>query len=164
MEVRKLRMKNRFMMRLLLGSISLLFILVSCDENRVFDEYKHMPGSIWLKNDIAEFEFKLEDTLSNNQIYIKIRNTVDYSFSNIYLFTKVNFPDGRILIDTLEYEMTDAHGMWLGDGVSGVKNNLLYFKKDVIFYDKGDYIISIQQGMRTDSLVGIQDIGLRIQR
>ncbi len=151
-------------MRLLLSTISLLFILISCDENRIFDEYKSIPDAIWLKNDIAEFEFTLDDTLSKNQVYIKIRNTVDYTFSNIYLFTKVNFPDGRILVDTLEYEMTDAEGIWLGDGVSGIKNNLLYYKKDVVFYEKGNYKFSIQQGMRTDSLTGIQNVGLRIER
>ena len=157
-------MKNNISMRLFLGIFSLLFIIVSCDENRVFDEYKSIPQANWLKSDIAEFEFTLDDTLSKNQVFIKIRNTVDYPFSNIYLFTKVNFPDGRILIDTLEYEMTNAEGMWLGDGVSGIKNNLLYYKKDVVFYEKGNYKFSIQHGMRTDSLVGIQNIGLRIEK
>ena len=157
-------MKNNRNIKFLLGVFLLLFVLISCDENRIFDEYKSIPKANWLKNDIVEFEFTLDDTLSKNQVFIKIRNTVDYPFSNIYLFTKVNFPDGRILIDTLEYEMTDAQGMWLGNGVSGIKNNLLYYKKDVIFYDKGSYKFSVQQGMRTDSLVGIQNVGLRIEK
>ncbi len=151
-------------MRLLFSAISLLFILISCDENRILDDYKSMPDAIWLKNDLVEFNFTLEDTLSKNNVFIKIRNTVDYPYSNIYLFTKVSFPDGKVLIDTLEYEMTDAEGMWLGDGVSGIKNNLLFFKKNVIFYEKGNYKFSVQQGMRTDSLVGIHDVGLRVER
>ena len=151
-------------MRLLLSIISLLFILISCDENRIFDDYVSIQNSTWNKNDVVKFEFTLEDTLSENQVYIKIRNTVDYPYSNIYLFTKVDFPDGRILVDTLEYEMTDAEGKWLGDGVSGIKNNLLYYKKDVVFYEKGNYIFSVQHGMRNDSLVGVQNIGLRIER
>jgi gliding motility-associated lipoprotein GldH len=157
-------MKNRFIMRLLLGVFLLLFILISCDENRVFDEYKSISDATWNKEDIVNFDFKLDDTLSRNQVYLKIRNTVDYPFSNIYLFTKVVFPDGKILVDTLEYEMTDEEGMWLGDGVSGIKNNLLYYKKDVVFYEKGEYKLSIQHGMRTENLVGIQDVGLRIER
>ena len=151
-------------MRLLLSTISLLFILVSCDENRIFDEYKSFPDATWHKGDVVEFDIKLDDTLSKNQVYIKIRNTVDYPFSNIYLFTKLDFPDGKVLVDTLEYEMTDAEGMWLGDGVSGIKNNLLYYKKDVVFYEKGSYKLSVQHGMRTDNLVGIQNLGIRIER
>ena len=151
-------------MKLLFSTISLFFILVSCDENRIFDEYKSIPDATWHKDDIVEFDIKLDDTLSRNQVYIKIRNTVDYSYSNIYLFTKVDFPDGRVLVDTLEYEMTDTEGMWLGDGVSGIKNNLLYYKKDVVFYEKGDYKLSIQHGMRSDALIGIQDVGIRIER
>ena len=151
-------------MRLLLGAISLLFIIVSCDENRVFDEYKSISDATWNKENVVDFEFKLDDTLSRNQVYLKIRNTVDYEFSNIYLFTKVVFPDGKVLVDTLEYEMTDAEGTWLGDGVSGMKNNLLYYKKDVVFYEKGIYKFSVQHGMRTNNLLGIQNVGLRIER
>jgi len=151
-------------MRLLLSTFSLLFILVSCDENRIFNEYKSIPDAVWQKDDAVVFDIKLDDTLSKNQVYINIRNTVDYPYSNLYLFTRVDFPDGRVLVDTLEYEMTDDEGMWLGEGVSGIKNNRLYYKKDVVFYEKGDYKVSIKHGMRTDKLVGIQDVGIRIER
>jgi|LGOV01.1.fsa_nt_gb gliding motility-associated lipoprotein GldH len=152
------------MRKLLLGTLSILFFIVSCDENSIYDEYVNLPDAVWDEDNIVDFNFTLDDSISKNQVYIKIRNTVDYPYSNLYLFTKVNFPDGKVLIDTLEYEMTDAEGLWLGDGVSGLKSNLLYFKKDVIFYKKGDYNISIQHGMRTDNLEGIQDVGLRIER
>jgi len=63
--------KNRIKMRLLFSAISLLFILISCDENRILDDYKSMPDAIWLKNDLVEFNFTLEDTLSKNNVFIK---------------------------------------------------------------------------------------------
>ncbi len=164
-EVLKLIRKNKYIdMRLLLSAFSLLLILVSCDENRIFDEYKSIPDASWNKDDVVRFDIKLDDTLSKNQVYIKVRNTADYPYSNLYLFTRVEFPDGRVLVDTLEYQMTDEEGMWLGDGVSGIKDNLLYYKKDVVFYEKGDYKFSVQHGMRNDNLIGIHDVGIRIER
>jgi gliding motility-associated lipoprotein GldH len=147
-----------------LSVISIFVFLVSCDENGIFDEYVTITDAAWTKDNVVSFEFTLNDTLSENQVYINIRNTVDYPYSNLFLFTQVDFPDGRILRDTLEYEMTNAEGQWLGDGISGIKNNLLYYKKDVVFYEKGDYKFSVQHGMRTDSLIGIQNVGLRIER
>jgi len=148
----------------LLSIASFILIFASCDEGRIFDDYVSIPDAKWIKDNIVSFEFVLDDTLSRNQVYIKVRNTVDYPYSNLYLFTKVDFPDGRILKDTIEYEMTNAEGMWLGTGVSGIKNNLLYYKKDVVFYEKGKYTFSVQHGMRMDSLVGIQNVGLRIEK
>jgi len=150
-------------MRLLFSVVIILFV-VSCDNNRVYDEYVNIPNSVWGKENAVKFEFALDDTLSSNHIFIKVRNNINYPYSNLYLFTKVNFPDGKVLIDTLEYEMTNAEGVWLGSGLSGLKSNLLYYKKNVVFYEKGNYSLSIQHGMRTDNLDGIQDIGVRIER
>ena len=150
-------------MRLVFKLLILTVFIVSCDENRVFDKYEHIDNASWDKDSIVNFSFNLKDTLSRNQVFIKLRNTVDYSYSNIYLFTRVNFPDGKVLVDTLEYEMTTAEGNWLGDGISSVKSNILYFKKDVVFYSKGDYSVSIQHGMRDEKLIGIKDVGLRIE-
>ena len=147
-----------------LNAFLLLIVLVSCDENRVYDSYVHVDNVDWNKDSIIEFDFHLDDTLSKNSVFLKIRNTVDYQYSNLYLFTAVTFPDGKVLRDTLEYEMTNAEGEWLGDGLSDVKNNLLFFKKNVIFYEKGDYILTVQQGMRAENLEGIKDVGLRIER
>ncbi|MEN8139225.1 MAG: gliding motility lipoprotein GldH [Bacteroidota bacterium] len=150
-------------MRFLFVPVLFILFITSCDENRVYDNYVGIPDATWNKDSIIEFNFSLEDTLSKNQVFINVRNTVDYQYSNLYLFTKVSFPDGKILQDTLEYEMTDVDGQWLGEGLSGLKSNLLYYKKDVVFYAKGDYTVSIQHGMRTENLEGIQDVGLRIE-
>lgn len=138
--------------------------MMSCDENRIYDEYKSIEKATWNKDSIIDFEFTLEDTLSSNNIYIKVRNNSDYQYSNLYLFTQIKFPDEQILIDTLEYEMTDEAGYWLGTGFSDLKSNILFFKKNVIFYKKGFYSIKIQHGMRSELLEGIQDIGLRIEK
>ncbi|MCK5781770.1 MAG: gliding motility lipoprotein GldH [Flavobacteriales bacterium] len=144
--------------------ILLLLVLSSCDENGVYDNYIHVSDSTWDKDSIISFKINLDDTLAKNNVFLKVRNTVDYEFSNLYLFTVITFPDGRVLRDTLEYEMTSDEGKWLGEGMSGVKSNLLFYKKNVVFYEKGEYILSVQHGMRTDKLEGIKDVGLRIER
>lgn len=151
-------------MKCILKIFSIIILFAACDNTKVYDEYKHIDNSIWDKDSVVSFNFNLQDTLSKNQVFINLRNNIDYPYSNIYLFTRVNFPDGMVLVDTLEYEMTNAQGVWLGEGLSSVKSNKLYFKKDVVFYSKGDYSVSIQHGMRDNTLKGIKDVGLRIEK
>lgn len=141
-----------------------LVLVSSCDDYMVFDEYKSISSNGWSKDEPKVFNISLQDTITKNNVFIIVRNSIDYEYSNLYLFTKVEFPDGRVLIDTLEYEMTNTEGRWLGDGLSDIKTNLLYFKKDVIFYEKGNYHLTITHGMRDDDLKGIRDIGFRIEK
>jgi gliding motility-associated lipoprotein GldH len=157
--------KNRKLTRFIAFLLFVVaFSMNSCDSNAVFDDYQSFDEAKWNKDNIVSFDLKLDDTLTSNNIYINIRNTVDYPFSNLYLFSKVYFPNGKVVVDTLEYEMTDDMGEWLGDGVGELKDNLLFYKKDVVFYEKGEYKITLRHGMRVDDLEGVKDLGVRIEK
>ena len=74
-------------------------------------------------------------------------------------------------MDTLEYEMTDQSGRFLGDGLSEKKENKLFYKEGNIFPNSGNYKLSIQQAMRRNGSVegiqelkGITDVGFRIEK
>jgi gliding motility-associated lipoprotein GldH len=74
------------------------------------------------------------------------------------------------VVDTLEYEMTDAKGQWLGTGFTDVKESKLFYKENVVFNEVGDYKFSIQQATRSindiegeNPLKGITNVGLSIE-
>ncbi len=144
--------------------------LISCDSNRTFDEYYSVENNCWLINDVVEFQVEVEDTIFKNNIYINIRNNKEYDFSNLFLVASIEFPNGLKVIDTLEYEMTDKAGNYLGSGYTDIKENKLFYKENVRFQNKGLHILKVEQAMRKssnihglDSLKGIADIGLRIE-
>ncbi len=56
------------------------------------------------------FEFDVIDTISPKNLFINIRNNNEYAFSNLYLITELNFPNGTKIVDTLQYEMADKSG------------------------------------------------------
>ncbi|PIE99071.1 MAG: gliding motility lipoprotein GldH, partial [Polaribacter sp.] len=60
------------------------------------------------------FDFVVNDTLAKQNLFINLRNNNDYEFSNLFIITKLSFPSGEKIIDTLEYEMTDNSGRFLG--------------------------------------------------
>jgi len=148
-----------------------LLLLASCDANRIFDEYFSLKSGSWNKETPVNFSFEIQDTIHRNNLFINLRNNNNYEFSNLFLITQLNFPDGQRIIDTLEYDMADKSGKFLGTGFSEIKENKLFYKENITFPISGNYSISIAQAMRKSNeidgiidLKGITDVGFRIEK
>ena len=92
-----------------------------------------------------------------------MRNNNDYLYANIFFFVDIEDPSGLHQVDTLQYILAAPDGKWLGSGVGEIKFNLLKLKEKEIM-QPGLYKYKIVHGMRDDVLIGIEDIGLRIER
>ncbi len=152
---------------------SLLFLgFTSCDSSQVYDEYKSIPDR-WDKNEVIEFNLRPPDTINPYNLFINIRNTSTYKFNNLFLIVEMNFPNGKVNKDTLEYKMATAEGKFIGTGFTDVKENKLWYRgqeQPFIFSEKGIYNIKIQHAMRengnvngVDYLEGIIDVGIRLE-
>ena len=140
------------------------WILQSCDSKRFFEENKSIVKSVWNSKDKAVFNVMIRDTLTRYDFSINMRNSGDYQYSNIYLFLKTVFPDGKFSRDTIECQLADYDGKWLGSGISSVKFNRFLFRKGVRFPQTGRYVFEVEQAMRVRDLKGISDIGIRIEK
>ncbi|MGG7037146.1 MAG: gliding motility lipoprotein GldH [Flavobacterium sp.] len=146
-----------------------VFLLISCDEKRVFDEYKYV-GNEWHKDSIVTFELPKLDPKKPYNLFVNIRDNDDYPFSNLFLIVSLEHPNRKVKVDTLEYLMTNPDGTLLGDGFSDVKENKLFYKDKVNFTQKGIYKVHIQHAVRQtgkiegmNTLPGISDVGFRIE-
>jgi gliding motility-associated lipoprotein GldH len=141
-----------------------IFTLASCDRNGVYEENINTSNNSWNENDIAKFVVPIKDTVSYHNVYINIRNTTDYSNSNLYLFITVIAPTGATQLDTVECYLADEQGNWLGKGFGYIRDNRIQYKRNIRFPHVGDYKFEIKQAMRTDDLKGISSIGVRIEK
>ena len=149
------------------------FFLISCDSNAVFDNYKSVSKE-WHKDSIASFNFKAPDTTENYNLYVNLRNTDAYKFSNLFLIVELDFPNGKAVKDTLEYKMAAPNGELLGTGFSDLKENKLWFRgfnKPFKFNEEGEYTVNIQHAMRNNGdvngveyLKGITEVGFRVEK
>lgn len=151
--------------------LMLFFLSISCDKKIEFNQYKTIENSSWKANEKIDFQFQVLDTISPKNLFINIRNNKEYEFSNLYLITELTFPNQTKVVDTLQYDMTDASGRFLGDGFSDIKDNKLFYKEHKIFPISGTYLFNIRQAMRKNGEVnpieylnGIQDVGLSIEK
>lgn len=143
-------------------------LLVSCDEKRVFDEYKSVGGT-WHKDSVVSFDLPELDTTKTYNMMVNLRDNNDYPYNNIFLIVTLDEPGRVTKVDTLEYAMTDAEGNLLGNGFSDVKESALVYKKREKF-KKGAYKVHIRQAVRetgkvagVKELKGITEVGFRIE-
>ncbi|MFD2100255.1 gliding motility lipoprotein GldH [Flagellimonas iocasae] len=155
---------------------SLPFLLIvtlfwSCNDHLVYSEYEPLKEGKWEIEKVVNFEFSGMDTITPYNMFINIRNDDTFPFSNLFLITEFEAPDGNTLKDTLEYRMAQPTGEWLGKGLGSVKENKLWFQENVVFPDSGVYKVSISHAMRKNGdvegvyiLDGITDVGLEIEK
>jgi gliding motility-associated lipoprotein GldH len=145
--------------------LPLLFsILLGCDARRVFEENKAIPNQSWSANQPVRLLADITDTVQPHNVFVNVRVTSSYAYSNLYLFLETRYPGGKMSVDTLECLLADEQGSWLGKGSGNVWDNQILLKKNVRFPRKGVYSFLITQGMRKDPLVDVADVGLRIER
>jgi len=147
--------------------------LMSCDSNQVFDEYRTVPD-VWNKNESIAFNLVPPDTTNAYNLFVNIRNTNDYKYNNLFLIVEMNYPNGKIQKDTLEYRMTTPEGQFLGTGFTDIKENKLWYRgydTSFKFLEDGEYTVKIQHAMREngsvngiENLEGITDIGFRVEK
>jgi len=137
--------------------------LLSCDQNRYFEQNNEIQKEEWAFGDPQKFEVKIEDTNSLFNFYLNVRNTTDYPFANLYLFVETIFPDSLMARDTIELQLANRNGEWLGSGNGKFKYNQFILRKGMRFVQKGSYSFTVEQGMRADLLEGISDVGIRLE-
>jgi len=149
---------------LILSLIAIAIIVVSCDRNKVYDDFVKIDDNVWNNKNIIKFEFEIEDTTSLHNVFINVRHANHYKYNNLWLFVKSSAPNGMTEIDTVECVLADKSGKWSGDGLGDIWDKQIPWKLGVRFPVKGKYIVEYEQGMRSDNIEGIMDLGLRVEK
>jgi gliding motility-associated lipoprotein GldH len=152
---------NKYSFVLILVS---LLVLTSCNSNVIFSDSKVMNEKFWSLTDIPSFKVQITDTINSNNVIFTIRTGSSYPFRNIYFFVTTTSPEGKSITDTLQYNLADDKGNWLGKGFGDIHELNLTYKSNVYFPVKGIYQFNIQHGMRIKNLKGVYDIGLRVEK
>ncbi len=139
-------------------------LLCSCDDASLFEENRSIPDTGWDSSNVISFNVDIKDPSTPADFYINVRNADGYPYSNLYLFIKTKFPNGKRSVDTLECMLADENGKWIGKGMGDIYDNRIPFKKNVRFPLAGTYTFEIGHGMRITPLPLIMDVGLRIEK
>ena len=139
------------------------FIFFSCENRAIYNQYQAVDNAVWEKDKEYYFTFQIEDNSIPYDVIFEVRNSNVYPYQNLWLFFNEERPVGPMVRDTVECMLADEFGRWKGSGISLFQAGIP-IRSNYLFPDKGQYTINFRQGMRTDALKGIQEIGLRIEK
>ena len=150
-------------MHKILGVFCVLLLFSGCSNDSETVEMKNLNG-LWTKKAEQKFDFAVADAQAPKNIIFVVRNNNDYPYSNIrFIVNFLEMKTQKKTTDTLNYILAKPNGEWLGKGFGDTKETLFQYKVNYKFPTNGDYSIGIIHAMRTDSLKGIEDIGVKIE-
>nr|WP_294792153.1 gliding motility lipoprotein GldH [uncultured Mucilaginibacter sp.] len=141
----------------------LLFAFCGCsDPGAVIDNNTALPNKVWSYNNRVGYDFKIDDANAGYNLYINLRVTGDYKYSN--LFVLVSDPVKKGSSSRYELKLAQPDGQWLGKGSGNLYSFRIPFKLNYKFPATGPYHISIEQNMRDNPLHEVSDVGLRVEK
>jgi gliding motility-associated lipoprotein GldH len=141
----------------------LLLIMASCGKKTEYEEFVAVPDT-WNNRNLVHFNVNITDTVTPENVYISVRHSGKYEFSNLYLFVTAESPNGSIKRDTTEIILADDHGKWQGKGAASVFTVYYPYKTNIRFPVTGIYTFTIEQAMWIRDLKNVSNIGLMVEK
>lgn len=140
----------------------LLFGILACGKSPVYNHFVDVEN-LWFQDSVITFKVPIDDVSATYGINVLLRHNADYPFANLYMFRKIESADALIYQDTVNFQLADPSGKWLGSGIGELKTVARRYRNEAVrFSAPGTYTFYIQQGMRIDSLMGIDAVGLEL--
>lgn len=153
------------------GKILFLFVvlttifLASCqDKLAIVDTNIELDKHNWSYSERVKIPFNIESAGIPCNLYLNLRHTSDYKYSNIFLLIHITGPDGKKSTERREFKLALPDGQWLGKGSGNLYSYQILFSEDYKFPLKGKYVIELEQNMRDNPLDNITDAGIRVEK
>ena len=148
--------------------ISLLFLLGSCRPSPQYQEHFNIPGYTWRSDYKPEFHFTIDDTAAAYQLFLLVRHTDAYPFSNIWIAMDSKAPgDSSWGTARVEIPLAAPSGQWLGRGAGELWEQRVPITtpaRPAFFEKKGEYTVRLAHNMRRNPLPELLTIGLRLEK
>jgi gliding motility-associated lipoprotein GldH len=134
------------------------------DPNAIIDQNTEITNNNWAYTNKIKETVKIDDEHQAYNLYLNLRVTADYKYSNIFVIIHQTGPDHKTINTRLEFKLANPDGEWLGDGSGNLYAFQIPFSQDYKFAQKGTYTFQIEQNMRDNPLRQVSDVGLRIEK
>lgn len=140
-------------------------LLAACDEPMVYHSYQSLPDEGWGKSDTLFFCVPVADSVpATLKVFAEVRNRTDYPYRDLYLFIRHNLQDSTVwATDTVAITLADSTGRWMGKGWGSLYQSAVFIGT-IRTLGAGKYTVEVINGMKDNSLAGINDIGIRIEK
>jgi gliding motility-associated lipoprotein GldH len=160
--------KSRKHSQLMLAGLLFAVCCISCRPSPQFQETFTLPSNSWDLGYKPVFKINIDDTDAAYQIFLLIRHTDAYPFSNIWIGMDSQSPgDSSWAHSRVEVPLAAPSGQWLGRCAGELWEQRVPITtpdKPAFFPKKGKYTLRLQHEMRRNPLPEILTIGLRVEK
>ena len=123
-----------------------------------YSQFGNIEPEGWAYTTFYVFTPEIEDSVTHGTLTLAVRHTNDYPYRNLYLEVSYWQADSCAARDTLNVQLADIYGNWLGGGLG-----TSFQKADTIhsnFQLLNHSTIKVRHVMRPDVVTGVEQIGL----
>ncbi|MBP3944185.1 gliding motility lipoprotein GldH [Sphingobacteriaceae bacterium WQ 2009] len=148
-----------------LCSLLLLTLGTACDNDHttLLDKNESITNRAWLTTDTKSFTIAIKDPSKSYRIYLNLRHTALFPYSNIHLKLKQVNPDKQENSLNTEIKLADKDGRWIGKSAGSLYAQQQLIYEDYRFPSQGIYTFSVQQLMHDNPLKEVVDVGLTLK-
>lgn len=146
----------------------LLFLLFTtglsaCTDPAIVDTNEQISNRNWSYIKRVRIPVVIEDPGRKYNLYMNLRHTADYRYSNIFVLIHEWGPGMKRKTERREFQLAYPDGEWLGSGSGNLYSYQLLFRQGYKFPRKGTYFFEFEQNMRDNPLREVSDVGLRVE-
>lgn len=134
------------------------------DPQMIADQSTGIENQNWGYNNRVRTDFVIDDITITYNLYLNLRVTPDYKYSNIFVLIHQIGPDKKVETSRYEFTLADKDGEWLGQGTGNLYSYQVTYKTKYKFPAKGKYRIEVEQNMRDNPLRNVSDAGVRVEK
>jgi gliding motility-associated lipoprotein GldH len=144
--------------------IVIVLAMHACEPGYFFEEEKNIPNGQWTYRDTLDFKFAVADTTALYNLYLDFSHADSFPSQNLYVRLHTRFPDGRRLSKPISFDFFDAEGNPTGKCSGHACRAHIAIQQNAFFNQAGEYLLTLEQFTRRDSLEGLRSVGLAIEK
>jgi gliding motility-associated lipoprotein GldH len=154
-------------MRKLLAICLLCFLAASCGRQPI-QKFETVDQMTWQYKNPYRFTVAIKQP-GAYRLYLQLRYTQEYNFSNIWVGLMKKDPDGKEEKTRFNIPLFDVQGRPYGSFAGkffdrSFPDAEVDGQKLTLNFDKpGQYTLTLQHNMRADNLKGLREVGIRLQ-
>ncbi|MBX7242860.1 MAG: gliding motility lipoprotein GldH [Bacteroidia bacterium] len=146
------------------GVFLCLFLSGCSNANRVYKEFKEIPGNRWDRNYALPFSFEITDTTVAYQIRIHIRHSNAYLHATLPVLLTLQDVSGQITQVPAEIYLKDEKGRFKGDAAGDIWDFCCFIAIEKQKLKKGVYKATLQNTYELPVLLDVMGAGIEVSK
>lgn len=141
-----------------------VLLFARCTVVPIIDKWQNLSNNQWNKSNKISIPIEIADSDYYYNVYINLRVTNDYKYSNLWMKLNIKYPDSTKLKNDIMLTLADHRGKWIGHSLGHIISFRLPALKNKVFGKSGKYIFELEQNMRDTVLKEIISVGIKIDK